>query len=88
MAAANELCGVARRPLLVDMATIVSCDREARAVFAEPSMASKIALLGRSSVDPLIANVVLAVTKLPGLTRVFTDEAAALAWLKAGSDGG
>jgi hypothetical protein len=54
--AVNRLCGSARRPMLVDMATTTSVAREARAVFGEPSAASRIALLGRSPVDRVIAN--------------------------------
>jgi len=52
----NRICAGARRPMLVDMATTKSAAREARAVFGEPSVASRIALLGRSPVDRVIAN--------------------------------
>ena len=58
--AVNRLCGSARRPLLVDMATTTSVAREARAVFGEPSAASRISLLDRSPVDRVIANFTLA----------------------------
>jgi hypothetical protein len=63
--------------------------RPARAVFAEPSAASIIALLGGSAVDRVIANFILGVSTVPVPTRFFTVEAEALAWLRDGRhDGG
>ena len=82
--AVNRLCGSVRRPMLVDMATTTSVAREARAVFGEPSAASRIALLGRSPVDRVIANFTLGVSRVPCPTRFFTDRNQAMAFLREG----
>ena len=55
----NRICGTTRRPMLVDMATTKSVSREARVVFGERCAASRIAMLGRSPVDRVIANFAL-----------------------------
>jgi len=86
--AANDLCSAGTRPLLVDMATTASVDRPARAVFGEPFKPSRIAMLGNSAVDRVIVNFILGINKPIKPIRFFTDEGAALAWLKAGLDGG
>ncbi len=82
--AVNRLSADERRPMLVDMATTKSVAREARAVFGERSAASRIALLGRSPVDRVIANFTLGVSEVPCPTRFFTDRAKALEFLRAG----
>lgn len=69
------------RPLLVDMSGTAQLTREARMVFARRCSASRIALVGRSEVDRVIANFALGVARLPVPTRFFTSEAAALVWL-------
>lgn len=78
----NELCAGARRPMLVDMATTKAVSRGARAVFGLPCAASRIALLGSSQVDKVIANFILGVTTLPCPTRFFTSETDAIDWLR------
>ena len=80
----NRICGDTRRPMLVDMATTKSVAREARAVFGRPSGASRIALLGRSPVDRVIANFTLGVSEVPCPTRFFTDREKAMAFLREG----
>ena len=80
----NLICGETRRPMLVDMATTKSVAREARAVFGRPSAASRIALLGRSPVDRVIANFTLGVSQVPCPTRFFTDRAKAMDFLRIG----
>jgi hypothetical protein len=82
--AVNRLSADTRRPMLVDMATTQSVARDARAVFGEPSAASRIALLGRSPVDRVIANFTLGVSQVPCPTRFFTDREKALAFLREG----
>lgn len=77
----NQVSADRRRPMLVDMALTASVTRQARTVFLEAGAASKIALLGRSPVDRVIANFVLGVSNLPCPTRFFTSEDAALGWL-------
>lgn len=78
----NELCAGARHPMLVDMATTKAVSRGARAVFGLPCAASRIALLGSSQVDKVIANFILGVTTLPCPTRFFTSETEAIDWLR------
>lgn len=77
----NRISADRRRPMIVDMALTASVTRQARTVFLEPGAASRIALLGRSPVDRVIANFVLGVSDLPCPTRFFTSEPAALGWL-------
>lgn len=82
MAEVNTLCGESRHPMIVDMATTSDVSRGARAVFGRPCQASRIALLGASPVDRVIANFFLGLNKLPCPTKFFTSEAEALSWLK------
>jgi hypothetical protein len=77
----NELCGAERHPMLVDMATTAQVSRGARAVFGRPCQASRIALLGSSPVDKVLANFILGINKLPCPTRIFTSRDAAMKWL-------
>ncbi|MBE0009974.1 MULTISPECIES: STAS/SEC14 domain-containing protein [unclassified Arthrobacter] len=78
----NELCAGARHPMLVDMATTKAVSRGAREVFGLPCAASRIALLGSSQVDKVIANFILGVSALPCPTRFFTSETDATDWLR------
>lgn len=78
----NELCSGDSLPMLVDMATTKAVSRGARTVFGLPCSASRIALLGSSQVDKVIANFILGVSALPCPTKFFTSEPAALVWLK------
>lgn len=82
----NRICGSTRRPMLVDMATTKSVAREARTVFAEPCAASRIAMLGRSPVDRVIANYTLGRFTPPCPTRFFTDRDQAMEYLREGLD--
>ena len=82
MAAANELTSGREHPLLVDMTTTAALSRPARAVFSRPSVASRIALLGRSPVDRILANWSMKVQKLPCPTRFFDSSAEAEEWLR------
>lgn len=86
VAAVDAACQGRHRPLLVDMTQARPLTREARAVFAQRCDASRIALLGKSAVDRVIANFVLGVSGPPVPTRFFTDEAEAAAWLRGGGD--
>jgi hypothetical protein len=82
MGRVNGLCGENRHPMLVDMATTEKVSRGARAVFGRPCQASRIALLGASPVDKVLANFILGINKLPCPTRFFTSREEAMAWLK------
>jgi hypothetical protein len=81
MSAVNRMCGEGRHPMLVDMANTAQVSREARAVFGRPCQASRIALLGASPVDKVLANFILGINKLPCPTRFFTSREDAIAWL-------
>lgn len=72
------------RPLLVDMTGTAALTRGARMTFTRRCSASRIALLGRSPVDRVIANFALGVSSTPVPTRFFTSELAAVAWLRDG----
>ena len=78
----NELCAETSHPMLVDMATTKAVSRGARSVFGLPSSASRIALLGTSQVDKVIANFILGVSTLPCPTKFFISETEALDWLR------
>jgi hypothetical protein len=81
MAKVNALSGTSHHPMLVDMATTADVSRGARAVFGRPCQASRIALLGSSPVDRVLANFFLGIHKVPCPTKFFTSEPDALAWL-------
>jgi hypothetical protein len=85
MAAVNGLADGGGHPMLVDMETTRTVTRGARAVFAIPCAASRIALLGSSPVDRMIANFFLGVNSPPCPTRFFTSRHLAVAWLQSGA---
>lgn len=72
------------RPLLVDMRGTATLSRDARMVFRRKCSASRIALLGRSPVDRVLANFAMSVGSVPVPTRFFTSELAAVTWLRDG----
>ncbi len=73
------------RPLLVDMTGTAALTRDARMTFSRRCSASRIALLGSSPVDRVIANFALGVSAVPVPTRFFTSELLAVAWLTDGA---
>ncbi|MET3172818.1 UNVERIFIED_ORG: hypothetical protein ABIB52_000646 [Arthrobacter sp. UYCu721] len=81
MAAVNKVGNGSEYPMLVDMATTDSVSRQARSVFSNPCAASRIALLGSSPVDRVLANWTLAVQNLPCPTRFFNSRTEAMKWL-------
>lgn len=81
MAAVNEVGHGSEYPMLVDMATTESVSRQARAVFSIPCAASRIALLGSSPVDRVLANFFLSVDIPPCPTRFFNSRVEAMNWL-------
>ena len=73
------------RPLLVDMRLLKSLERDARNYYGSPEVmchTTALALLVGSRVSTVIANFFLSVTKSSVPTRLFTDEAQAIEWLK------
>lgn len=69
-------------PILVHV-TGVSFSHAARKVPAPPSRLSRIAILGSSPVDQVIAMFVFKVVRLPFPIKYFTSARAALAWLRS-----
>jgi hypothetical protein len=69
--------------MLVDMAAVASVSREARSIWSIPCSASRIAMLGRSPVDRVLANFFLGVHIPPCPTRFFTSRNDAMEWLSA-----
>lgn len=84
MALVDETNADRERPLLVDMTGTATLTRDARIAFTRRCSASRIALLGRSPVDRVIANFAMGTSSVPVPTRFFTSEPAAVAWLRDG----
>ncbi len=84
LAAVNGVCRGSEHPMLVDMAMTESVSRDARSIFATPCAASRIALLGSSPVDRLIATFFLGVHKPASPSRFFTSKVEAMRWLAEG----
>jgi hypothetical protein len=82
MATVNGLNGEHRRPLLVDMSGTVRLTRDARETFQRDCQVSRMAIVGTSPVDKVIANFSLRVTAPVIPSRFFTSVPAALAWLR------
>ena len=87
LAAYWSLVGSPKRvPVLVDMRRIASMSDDARRYFsgAETEAGSMgAALVIDSPISKVIANFMIAVNKPPFPTRMFTDPAEALDWLRA-----
>jgi hypothetical protein len=81
MAAVNEVADGSDYPMLVDMEKTEAVARQARSVFSIPCAASRIALLGSSPVDRVIANFFLGLHIPPCPTRFFTSREEAMNWL-------
>jgi hypothetical protein len=81
-AAVRDL-GVGPVPMLIDIRGVAALDREGRAHFREDyAGASRVALLAGSAVNRMLANFFIGMQRLPVPIRMFTDEAAAVAWLR------
>ncbi|MBT2551585.1 STAS/SEC14 domain-containing protein [Arthrobacter sp. ISL-5] len=83
-AAVNEVSRGTEHPMLVDMAMTEAVSRDARSIFSTPCAASRIALLGSSPVDRVIATLFLGVHKPACPSRFFTSRNEAMAWLAQG----
>lgn len=69
-------------PIMVDMRYLATADRAAREHFTSTDQATAVALLVASSVSKVVANFVIGLHRMPVPTRMFTDESAALGWLR------
>ncbi|MDQ0118679.1 STAS/SEC14 domain-containing protein [Pseudarthrobacter sp902506025] len=77
----NQICASRGKPLLVDMRNAGNTSSGARDVFAMPHAATRLALLGESPVDEVIANFFTRAHMPARPTRYFTSETSALTWL-------
>jgi len=74
-----------RHPVLINLNGLKSQNREARMYYSGPETAravSALALVSNWRLSTIIANFFLAITKGSIPTKLFTDEAEALIWLK------
>ena len=74
-----------RSPILVDSRGLASMTREARAYYAGPELARlavALAIVGGSPVSRMIGSFFLRLSRPAVPTRLCTDEADALAWLR------
>ncbi len=82
MRAVDRLNGEQKRPLLVDMTGTDTLTRDGRETFRGDVQVSRIALVGHSAVDRVIANFGLRVSSLRIPSRFFSSVPAGLAWLR------
>ncbi|WP_437996724.1 hypothetical protein WMF26_38000 [Sorangium sp. So ce185] len=90
IAGINSITSGARRPALVDLTRVKAADRDARSYYGSPEATaswSAAALLVDSPLSTTIANIWMAVFstihgKRANPSKIFSDEAAAVEWLK------
>jgi hypothetical protein len=79
-----QLTGGRQSPLLVDMRDTGPQDRAARAVWARPSAPlSAVALIVGSPLSRMMGNLFISSNRPTTPTRLFDNEASAVAWLQA-----
>ena len=84
--AMTQLTGGRRSPLLVDTRTVGPQDRSARTEFVRRGdLVSAVALIVGTPLSRMMGNFFLSVSKPMAPTRLFDDEASALAWLQGSS---
>ena len=81
--AVRTLSKGSRYPLLVEMAGTAWVTAEARRLFAASNVAPRIALLGESPVDRVMATFFLGRVRSPCPARFFTSSEEAMHWLTA-----
>ncbi len=82
--AMTQLTGGRRSPLLVDTHDVGPQDRPARTEFARRGdLVSAVALIVGTPLSRMMGDFFLAVSKPMAPTRLFDDEASAVAWLQA-----
>ncbi|HEU4407823.1 MAG TPA: hypothetical protein VFS43_21345 [Polyangiaceae bacterium] len=83
--AVGAFVGTTPRPTLIDLRDVKYQEREARELYASPEgtgAAMAFAVLVGSSVSRVIGNMFLIASRPPVPTRLFSDKAEALAWLR------
>jgi hypothetical protein len=82
--ALEQLTGGRRSPLLVDMRDTGAQDRATRAEWTRRSdLQSATALIVDTPLSRIVGNLFISASRGPTPTRLFDDEASALAWLQA-----
>lgn len=81
IATVNEVADGAEYPMLIDITNTQSVSRQAKSAFSTKCAASRIALLGSSPVNRVIANFAMSRRTLPCPTRFFTSHIEAMQWL-------
>ncbi len=80
--AMKALAGGQRRPLMVDMHAAGAVDRSARMEYARRGdLVAAIGLIVNTPLSRMSGNFVVAMSKPTTPTRLFDDEASAVAWL-------
>ncbi|MEO7327149.1 MAG: STAS/SEC14 domain-containing protein [Minicystis sp.] len=90
LAAIWEIAGQRRLPQLVDMRAVRSVERAARAHLAGPEAARRnlaSAILVGSPLSRAIGNFFIGINKTLIPSRLFTSQAAAMAWLRSFREG-
>jgi hypothetical protein len=78
-----QLTGGPRGPLLVDVGDAGQIDRPARNEFVgRADLVSAVAMIVRTPLSRMMGNFFLSVSKPAYPTRLFDDEASAVAWLQ------
>jgi hypothetical protein len=81
----NELCRGRKHPLLIDLKHLKSITPQARAYFSARDRESDINAFGfviHSAFQRMVGNIFIQFNNPPVPTRLFTDENAALDWLR------
>lgn len=82
----NELCRGRKTPLLIDLKNLKSITPQARAYFSARDRETDIcafAFLIHSAFQRMVGNIFIQFNNPPIPTRLFTDETAALEWLRS-----
>lgn len=82
----NELCRGRKHPLLIDLKNLKSITPQARAYFSARDRETDInafAFLIHSTFQRMVGNIFIQFNNPPIPTRLFTDENAALEWLRS-----
>ncbi|CAN7314873.1 hypothetical protein ASF98_06965 [Arthrobacter sp. Leaf337] len=82
VAAAEKMCGTRRYPMLVTLAAPVWLSCKARRILTLPGPADRIAIVGSSPVDAVMARFFLTGKALACPARFFTSAGKAVAWLR------
>lgn len=70
-----------RMPLLVDMASMRTIGREARALFSATQTVNRVALIVGTALSRTVGSFFIGLGKPQNPTKLFTDESAAVSWL-------